>query len=176
MTPFIVKEISWQGKADATYAWGAALKPKIHGVAAVGPGYDHSAVPGRTPLVKDREGGAFYRRSWEWVLARPLNLRPRIAVVETWNEWHEATDIAPSSESGRLYVKITREYTDQWHAGKVLSPRGPFARRPEVSIVLGDPDRGDGLTRNEQPDGKTRPLVAAEKSARVTVKTRHGGR
>ena len=29
-------------------------------VASLGPGYDHSSVPDRDPLVIDREGGDFY--------------------------------------------------------------------------------------------------------------------
>ncbi|MCZ6795672.1 MAG: DUF5010 domain-containing protein [Planctomycetota bacterium] len=174
--PFVVKEISWQGRAAATYAWGAALKPSVHGIAAIGPGYDHAAVPGRAPLVKDRENGAFYRRSWEWVLSRPLARRPRIAVVETWNEWHEGTDIAPSRESGRKYVELTRKYADLWHAEKQLVPRGPFAARRQVSVVLGSPDRADGISRSEEPDGKTRAVDVDGRSARETVKTRHGGR
>ena len=176
VTPYIVKEISWKGTAAATYAWGAALKPTVFGVAAVGPGYDHAAVPGRTPLVKDREGGAFYRRSWEWILARPKAIRPSIAVIETWNEWHEGTDIAPSVESGDFYVKLTREYTDLWHAGKERRPTGPFAVRRTVSVTLGETNTSDGLRQTEVADGKTRPTVHRGKPGRTTVATEHGGR
>lgn len=114
--PFVVKEVSWRGQADAQYAWGAALKPNFHDVLAVGPGYDHRAVPGRSPLVRDREGGDFYRRSWEWGLSKDAAQRPKIAVVETWNEFHEGTDIAPSKEFGRAYLDLTRQYADRWRA------------------------------------------------------------
>ena len=58
--PWIAREVSWQVKADGTVAWGGALGLKNPGVASVGPGYDHSAVPGRTPLVVDRRDGKFY--------------------------------------------------------------------------------------------------------------------
>lgn len=37
--PFIVKEISWHGDADATYAWGGAVSPRWNDVTALGPGY-----------------------------------------------------------------------------------------------------------------------------------------
>jgi hypothetical protein len=114
--PFIVKEVSWQGQADASYAWGAALEPKLHGVLAVGPGYDHRAVPGRTPLVRAREGGDFYRRSWEWGLRQDPAARPSIAIVETWNEFHEGTEIAPTKEYGRAYLELTRHFADRWRA------------------------------------------------------------
>ncbi|MBN1442822.1 MAG: DUF5010 domain-containing protein [Planctomycetes bacterium] len=174
--PFIVKEVSWPGEADATYAWGAALRPTVYSIAAVGPGYDHSAVPGRSPLVKEREGGDFYRRSWEWILARPLAVRPSIAVVETWNEWHEGTDIAPSAEDGRLYAEITRRYADLWHAGEVLRPKGPHADRTEVSVTLGQPNRSDGIEQKDQADGRTRAVEVEGRAARATVPTEHGGR
>jgi hypothetical protein len=172
--PFVVKEVSWQGEADATYAWGAAIRPSMMGVAGVGPGYDHSAVPGRTPLVRDREGGAFYRRSWEWALARDAALRPRIAVVETWNELHEGTEIAPTREHGRLYVELTRKYADLWRAGARLDRPGPFGKAREISAVLGEKNEEKGLVQRDLEDGKTAPVRSAGKEGRKTVPTRHG--
>jgi hypothetical protein len=75
------REVSWHVTADSVVAWGGALGAKNPGGAAsVGPGYDHSAVPGRTPLVIDRRGGAFYEEQWQKVLRRP----PHFIMVETW--------------------------------------------------------------------------------------------
>lgn len=172
--PFVVKEISWQGEADAAYAWGAALRPSDFGVAAVGPGYDHSAVPGRAPLVRDREGGAFYRRSWEWLLSRDPARRSKIAVVETWNELHEGTEIAPTREHGRLYVELTRKYADLWRAGARLPRPGAYAAAAEVSVALGEKDEPRGIVQRDLEDGVTRPVRAAGKEGRSTVPTRHG--
>lgn len=174
--PFVVKEVSWQGRADATYAWGAAIKPNLYDVAAVGPGYDHSAVPGRTPLVRQREDGAFYCRSWEWMLSRDPARRPAVAVVETWNEWHEGTDIAPSKEYGRKYVELTRHYADLWHARKRVSRQGKFAGATSVSASLGDPPTFAGLSLHAWEDGKTEPTRVAGKTARTTVPTKFTGR
>ena len=112
--PYIVKEVSWQGEADAKYAWGGALKPQWHDVVALGPGYDHHAVPGRTPLVVDREGGEFYKRAWEALLAKDREQRPRIVMVETWNELHEGTDICETREYGRQYMDLTAGYARQF--------------------------------------------------------------
>ena len=42
---------------------------KRFSVASLGPGYDHSAVPGREPLVVGREEGAFYERQWKRFLS-----------------------------------------------------------------------------------------------------------
>lgn len=105
--PFVVREVSWSMQTDRDYAWGAALNgAQINGVAGVGPGYNDSAVPGRTTPVRDREDGNFYRRNWEQVLGAGRNF----VVVETWNELHEGTDICDSREYGRQYIEITAEY------------------------------------------------------------------
>ncbi|HID55131.1 TPA: hypothetical protein EYP37_01285 [Candidatus Poribacteria bacterium] len=112
--PFVVKEVSWQGEANGVYAWGGALKPRIYSVASIGPGYDHHAVPGRKPLVVDREGGNFYRRAWETVLAIAPEKRPKMVMIETWNELHEGTDICETREHGRLYIELTRRYAEMF--------------------------------------------------------------
>jgi len=110
--PYVVKEVSWQGKADATNAWGGSLGPQWHDVLALGPGYDHHAVPGRQPLVVDRENGSFYQRAWESLLAKKD--RPSIVMVETWNELHEGTDICETREYGRNYIEMTARYAAQF--------------------------------------------------------------
>ena len=112
--PWLAREASWQVKADSVFAWGGALGlTNPGGVAALGPGYDHSAVPGRTPLVVDRRGGAFYQEQWLRLLRHPVNF----VMVETWNEWHEGTDVAESREYGRQYIELTRKYADLFKQG-----------------------------------------------------------
>ena len=56
--------------ADNAHAGGGAVQPNFLGVAVIGPGYDHSAVPGRTPLVVPAQGRAFYERAWRKVLRK----------------------------------------------------------------------------------------------------------
>lgn len=174
--PFIVKEVSWQGRGDATYAWGAALKPNLYDVAAVGPGYNHSAVEGRARLVREREDGAFYRRSWEWMLARDPANRPAIAIIETWNEWHEGTDVAPSKEYGRQYVDLTKRYAGMWHSKQQLERTGKFARAKSVSVILADPAQSAGLVPFDSEDGKWQTVNVGGKAANQTMTTRFSGR
>jgi hypothetical protein len=107
--PYIAPQNSWQGvKGDSTCAWGGALDFQRAGICELGPGYDHSAVPGRTPLVRKREGGKFYEESWQKFLREPSNF----VMIETWNEFHEGTDIAESREFGRQYIQLTRKHSD----------------------------------------------------------------
>jgi hypothetical protein len=158
--PWIAREVSWQVKADSTVAWGGALGVKNPGVASIGPGYDHSAVPGRTPLVVDRQGGKFYKENWIKLLRRPSHF----VVVETWNEFHEGTDVAESREFGRQYIELTRKYTDLFKQGwKPEWPKGKYTGVKEVSVQLGATNRAEGLVQLENEDGIT---VAANADGR----------
>ena len=138
---YLVRHTGWQGTTDAWYSWGGALSLKLGDkVAGLGPGYDHSAVPGRTPLVVDRRGGAFYTESWSRLLAMDPKTRPFMVHVETWNEWHEGTDVADSKEYGRQYIQLTRHFADLFHRGTRLTPTGKYARATKVTWRRGHPD------------------------------------
>jgi DUF1680 family protein len=117
---YLVKMAGWPGKADAEYMWGGAIEPQWRSVAAFGPGYDHAAVPDRKPLVRDREGGAFYQRAWERLLQRAAGKRPWLVHLETWNEFHEGTEICETKEYGRQYIELTRRFADMFHAREQL--------------------------------------------------------
>ncbi len=119
--PYIAPEVSWNVTADSKVAWGGALGLKLAGIASLGPGYDHSAVRGRTPLVVDRRGGKFYEEQWLEFLNHPSNF----VVVETWNEFHEGTDIAESREYGRQYIKLTHKYVERFKAGSTPDSPSP---------------------------------------------------
>lgn len=109
--PFIVAERSWKGAGDADkwYAWGAAIQGvNVEGdLAAIGPGYDDSPVPGRDHIKVDRYDGLFYERNW----LKALEYNPAIVVIETWNELHEGTEICETLELGRKYIDLTAEYS-----------------------------------------------------------------
>ncbi|MGI6458492.1 MAG: DUF5010 domain-containing protein [Candidatus Hydrogenedentales bacterium] len=160
--PFIVKMRDWQGEADAQYQWGGAIHLMLDKqVAALGPGYDHSAVPGRDPLIVDREFGRHYADSWLRILRLPADLRPWMVHVETWNEWHEGTDIADSREYGRHYIVLTRLFSDMWRAGQLLNPVGPFV---DSRSVTWDGEAANGIAlRKSSGDG-------------VWLAMEHGGR
>lgn len=150
--PFIIKHRDWQGKSDAIYQWGGAVRMQLDThVAALGPGYDHSAVPGRSPLIVERQDGKTYRDRWEKLLSANPKRRPWIVHVETWNEWHEGTDIAHSREYGRLYINLTRKYADLWRQGVHLPIQGPYSKAKSVDF---QPGQVKGITlRQSSGDG-----------------------
>lgn len=115
-SPYIVREVSWQGvNTDGAYQWGVALNgPKAIGhVGSVGPGYDESAVYGRPdPGIRDRECGEFYNDGWEEIINGGVTL----VSLETWNEFHEGTDIAASREYSTTYITLTAQNVLRWKA------------------------------------------------------------
>ncbi len=127
--PFLVKSPGWQGQADAVYAWGGAVNGPLifRETVSLGAGYDHSAVPGREPLVVDRKDGRTYIDRWTKTLQLDPATRPWMVHVETWNEWHEGTDVAHSREYGRSYIVLTRLFADLWHTGTQLQFPWSFA-------------------------------------------------
>ena len=167
---YLVKMTDWPGKADSIYQWGGALTPHLLETAAIGPGYDHSAVPGRTPLVRDREDGKFYAYAWELLLACDPKTRPWLVHVETWNEFHEGTDVCESKEHGRKYIELTKKYSDAFHAGERLKPTVPPLHR--VSVAPGEA-KGAKILENLDGDGLFEVREIHGEKAWVTKKNKH---
>ncbi len=167
---YLIKQTGWRGEADSTCNWGAAVSGlTLAGCAAVGPGYDHTAVRGRQPLIVDRQGGQFYAGNWERLLHLKPARRPKLVMVETWNEFHEGTDVAASKEYGRQYVELTRKYADLFHQGAhVALTIGKYAQATEL---VGDFSKGredGGIKVANSGDGLT---VEAEVGGRRCVQS-----
>jgi hypothetical protein len=168
--PFLVKSSGWKGEADTTYSWGGAVSGPIifKDVIALGPGYDHSAVPGRRPLIVDRKDGGTYIDRWTKVLQLDPKMRPWMVHVETWNEWHEGTDIADSREHGRAYIVLTRLFSEMWHSGTHLRFPSSYVNADRVSWEPGkaagvdlSPSGGDGYWQLRTFDGVEAAVSAA---------------
>jgi len=124
----------WEGQADATYSWGGAVNGPLifKETIALGPGYDHSAVPGRQPLIVERRDGQTYIDRWTKVLQLDPERRPWMVHVETWNEWHEGTDVAHStSTAGPRSCSSTPSGGPGW----CTSRRGTNGTRAPMSLI-----------------------------------------
>ena len=162
--PWIAAEVSWRVKADSKVAWGGALGLKTPGVASLGPGYDHSAVPGREPLIVKRENGKFYEEQWLKFLRRPS----QFVMVETWNEFHEGTDVAESKEYGRQYIELTHKYAALFKRGwQPPRPKGQFSGAKSISLTLGETNQERGLRQVDNEDGQTIAAAAGGRDARA---------
>jgi len=170
--PYIAREISWQVKSDNTVAWGGALGLKNPGVASLGPGYDHSAVPGRAPLIVKREGGKFYEENWLKLLRRPANF----VMVETWNEFHEGTDVCESKEYGRQYIDLTKKYVQLFKRGwSPPWPKGSYSGAKSIGITFGTSKDERGLRWVENDDGLAEPVLVGGREAVAARSAKAGG-
>ena len=133
LVPFIVREHQWQFarvappqpriRSEGMYLWGAAVtgfnEDPIFTVAQVGPGFCNTQLGGGATgpnrFCIDREEGGFYRRQLEATLRH----RHQILAVETWNELGESSGIGETLEHGRLYLDLTRHYTDRWKSIRI---------------------------------------------------------
>lgn len=81
------------------------------GLAAI-PGFDNTMVfqPGETLA---RDAGSIYNATWEAIFSSGCNW----ALVCSWNEWHEGTEIEPSLEYGDYYLELTRYFSYHFKQG-----------------------------------------------------------
>jgi hypothetical protein len=169
---FLVKTSGWPGDADSVYQWGAALRPLILDTAGIGPGYDHSAVPGREPLVRPRDDGRFYEFSWQRLLRMDPATRPWLVHIETWNEFHEGSQICETVQYGRQYIQATRKFTDLFRQGVQLQLAELQDGRQSVRAT---PEKEEGLSIMPQPaaDGPIEERNVAGRMAWTTIPNRH---
>ena len=72
------------------------------------PGYDDTRLRGAGRTTIDRVGGAFYRDYWRLASEHVRHDQPFL-LITTFNEWHEGTEIEPSTEYGNAFLRQTRE-------------------------------------------------------------------
>ncbi len=125
VTPYIILERSWTGvTTDAAYGLGASLTGPIAvgDVVDVSPGANNAAVAalGEGPNYRSRDCVAFYEDGWNAILARGA----RLVLIETWNQYHEGTDVAASLEYGRQFITVSGQKIAQWKSTP-FSPSAP---------------------------------------------------
>ena len=84
------------------------------------PGYDDTKVnkPGRNA---DRQDGQAYSVLWE----EAIKSRPDWVLINSWNEWHEGSEIESSIEYGEKYINLTRQYSPRFIGKPLLNPSTP---------------------------------------------------
>jgi hypothetical protein len=120
-------DITWErspGAAMASYArrlgdWNKARGESRPFAATVMPGYDDLRIRPNGHR-RDREGGAYYRGTWQMAIER----RADIVVLTSFNEFYEGSFIEPSDTYGTLYLDLTRELSAQFRAamGNTVAP------------------------------------------------------
>jgi len=127
--------------------------------------------------VRDREDGAFYSRSWETLLSLNPTRRPKLTMVETWNEFHEGTDVANSLESGRKYIELTAKYAAMFHQGeRVSTGQTEYSDAKSVAGTFGASGRSDGLKAGNNGDGLVEPFRIGDRDCIRSIANEHGAR
>ena len=96
------------------------------------PGYNDTRTGRGNAFVKDREGGAYYARTWEAAIAS----NPDWVIVNSWNEWPEGTYIEPSQAYGDQYLGLTAEWAGRFKSGAPIAytaPAAPAVAPPALS-------------------------------------------
>jgi hypothetical protein len=99
-------------------------------VATVNPGADNRKTTQSEKVVRDREGGNYYRETWK----AAFSTMPDWIMVTSWNEWMEGTMIEPSATYGNLYLDITREFAARFKAG-LPTPTPTSTRTPKPTAT-----------------------------------------
>lgn len=86
------------------------------------PGYDDTALRGSGRPSLPRSDGTFYRDYWDMAQASVVPGQP-LLLINSFNEWHEGTEIEPSQEFGDTYLSLTRELIARTRAQ--LNPTNP---------------------------------------------------
>lgn len=94
---------------------------------ALSPGY--CPAPGTGGEVRPRREGRAYRADWQRVVAA----KPELVVIDSWNDFATATEVAPSREHGFEYVDITRYFQSRMGSSQ---PRQLALRSSQVPKVL----------------------------------------
>jgi hypothetical protein len=131
-------------KYDAGYSWGGAISPMFSPrIASIGPGYDDHAVDDRDPpTITNRMNGELYKQN----INMAIQCGSPWLAVETWNEYHEGTDIAESLQYGRQYIELSQEYLNYFKQG--LLPESAQANLFGSLILFSasSPDQSQGLS------------------------------
>lgn len=105
--PDFLAAVEKQFVAADTAARGHGLRL----VPNVMPGYDDTPLRGVDRVTINRRRGDFYRESWK-VAERFVDREQPFLLITSFNEWHEGTELEPSTEFGDAYLRQTRELVD----------------------------------------------------------------
>jgi hypothetical protein len=121
--------VAWDPEPEGTLTrWGQKIRDwnNEHGtaklwVATVMPGYDDRVTGREDAFVRDRAGGAYYRRCWEGAIQSGADF----TIVTSFNEWMEGTQIEPSVGYEDFYLNLTKELGDAYRISEPPPTESP---------------------------------------------------
>jgi hypothetical protein len=117
-------------------------------IATAMPGYNDLNLNRGDSFARSRDGGAYYRQTWQ--AARATN--PDMIIITSFNEWLEGTQIEPSVSYGNLYLDLTRELVNS----PAPQPTPPPNRNRNRNPLRQTPHLKQNQSQNRPPT-QTRP-------------------
>jgi hypothetical protein len=75
-------------------------------IPAVAPGFDDHVIRTPSTLIPRNDAWTYMTT---WLIATAAS--PDWVFIDSWNEWHEGTELEPSAEYGRDYLYLTAQWT-----------------------------------------------------------------
>lgn len=148
------KHVSFDAYCDYGAGLGLSYNDKARiRVAAIGPGYDDSAIAVREAHINARNAGDLYRTEW----AKALDKRPNWVVLDGWNNFSEGTGICGSRQYGFAYVDATALQTLKFRGAREYDAK--YMRHSLPAVISTGAFYQSEITI--QNDG-TKPWKAAE--------------
>jgi len=118
---------------DGYYDWGPWQNGRFDNtgwiaVGAVSPGYNDASQPQSQASIRPRMESEAYRKDW----ARVLNQKPDWVIVETWNGYHEGSEVAPTRQYGVIYLDLTSLGSLSLHASIPYNAKFIYHNAPAV--------------------------------------------
>lgn len=127
-------------------------------VATVMPGYNDLKTGRAQAFVREREGGQFYRETWQAAMDSGADW----IVITSWNEWVEGSQIEPSISYGNLYLDLTRELATRFRAQREATALASPTPSPTVTRAIAP-------TATLTPTGATVPTPTRTPSPTATA-------
>lgn len=107
--------------------------------ATISPGFDDTKLYNGYGLTMERGDGRLITSQWEAVLQH----QPDLVLINSWNEFHEGSDIEPSHETSFHYLDICKRYIQNFkRKEKIRKPSSIlFAQGEKKQRVLSLPQR-----------------------------------
>ncbi|MCC6442503.1 MAG: hypothetical protein IT210_03485 [Armatimonadetes bacterium] len=98
-------------------------------VAALSPGYNDSTQPASLSPPRPRAGGTAYKADWSQALIQ----KPDWVIIESFNGYHDGSEVAPTRQYGLTYLDLTRLGSLSLH--NPIPYQAKFARHTAPEVI-----------------------------------------